>query len=388
MKKFLSVGLATIISVSSVCINAFAISNTSISDKDLLGVNEPQIVSFAENLAIDMHKEIYNISNITVSITDKTLNDGVARYDANILMDIEHKADSVEQMAYVQGMAEELISNDTARIANTFDAMRKNPTLSVSAVSSLESRFNELEEYINSAGTSDFDLVFFVNINDGVFDVDNATVYSKDIMNGSLYEIDDLYVTAEKAKANGKEYADELKRISRLRVDNWNTYNRIAARDYAKQYTENSSTDCGHNLSPRVYTTKSAWNNSQYPYFENSCHNDCADLVSQAICHGGVPRETGQWDRLNDGNGTYGWAWTYVPQLTNYMLNRGYWTKETYSITNAGNIMKWNTNSHIALVTYNDGSIIKYTAHTSDVEDKRVTSYSPYSWYVIKNDIN
>lgn len=35
---------------------------------------------------------------------------------------------------------------------------------------------------------------------------------------------------------------------------------------------------------------------------------------------GGIPAASGQWDRLQDGNGTYPWAWTSSSALKAYMV--------------------------------------------------------------------
>lgn len=105
------------------------------------------------------------------------------------------------------------------------------------------------------------------------------------------------------------------------------------------------------------------WNNSDYPYFDNSCHSDCADFVSQAMHEGGIPIDPGKWERLLDGD--YGWTWTFVPVLKDYMLDKGYWDLSNYANCNAGNILL-TSSSHIVMVVLNDGVTHRYAGHTRD----------------------
>jgi len=71
------------------------------------------------------------------------------------------------------------------------------------------------------------------------------------------------------------------------------------------------------------------------------------------------------------------------------MVNSGYATNESYTITNAGNFAYTSAGSgHIVLVTINDTVNICYTAHNFNRKDQYFSSSDlngGYSFYVIKN---
>ena len=105
-------------------------------------------------------------------------------------------------------------------------------------------------------------------------------------------------------------------------------------------------------------------------------------FVSQCLFAGGIPTESGKWQRfLDSGNG---WTWTVVSSLKNYMTGKVYWDASTFAAANAGNILYWDDNSHIALITLNDSVTHRYTAHTSDRHNYQFTNTGRYDFYVIR----
>lgn len=129
------------------------------------------------------------------------------------------------------------------------------------------------------------------------------------------------------------------------------TYNRLDARDYALDH----ATDA--------------------PEFSkaNGQGSDCANFVSKALNAGGFPTDTdNSWYPSSDGTtATCGINWMRTGYYDNggvvpYMLDQGYFYEQSSeSRVNAGSIMYWNTKSHVALVTYGDSHIIKYTQHSN-----------------------
>ena len=126
------------------------------------------------------------------------------------------------------------------------------------------------------------------------------------------------------------------------------TYNRIAARDWARD---------------NAYAT---------PEYPSSTVNgtDCANFVSKALRAGGIPEDkAGKWYGSSTWGGWSGINWLRTGYNNNggvvpYMTGKGYFYKQTdESKVFAGSIMYWNSSSHVALVTYGDGSTIKYTQH-------------------------
>jgi hypothetical protein len=146
-----------------------------------------------------------------------------------------------------------------------------------------------------------------------------------------------------------------------------------------RKYTSNAEKYC--NCGSLYGVDYDYRNNSTYPYFDNACHSDCADYVSQAMHAGGIPIDPGKWERLKDGES--GWTWTYIPALKDYMTNKGYWDSSTYSECNAGNILL-TSSSHIVIVTLNDGVTHRYSAHTRDRKDYQFVNASGYAYYTIK----
>ncbi len=156
-----------------------------------------------------------------------------------------------------------------------------------------------------------------------------------------------------------------------------NSYNRIAARDYARRWTSNAAYngDC--------YMDESKWNNAQYPYYSEFRCNDCADYVSQALHAGGIPIDPGQWDRLRDGNGNFPWAWTYVPNLKKYMIYHHYWETSNFTLANAGNVIVI-PNYHAMIITLNDTIHRTFSAHTNDRENYPYYSSNGWEFYTVR----
>lgn len=129
------------------------------------------------------------------------------------------------------------------------------------------------------------------------------------------------------------------------------TYNRLTARDYAKDHATDE------------------------PEFSkaNGQGSDCANFVSKSLNAGGIPTDkTGKWYPSTDGTtATCGINWMRTGYYNNggvapYMVDKGYFYKQTdESKVFAGSIMSWDVESHVALVTYGDTVKIKYTQHSN-----------------------
>ena len=139
---------------------------------------------------------------------------------------------------------------------------------------------------------------------------------------------------------------DKYKAASPNKIDV--SYDRIAARDWAR---------------------KNAFAEQEYPSKEVS-GTDCANFVSKALRAGGIPKdEPGEWYGSKHWGGWAGKNWLRTGNKTKggvvpYMTKKGYFSLvKKESKVNAGCIMYWTKVSHVALVTYGDGSTIKYTQH-------------------------
>lgn len=154
------------------------------------------------------------------------------------------------------------------------------------------------------------------------------------------------YQALEQMESNAKAAAVDLD--SAIAPQASFTYDRIAARDWARNN----------------------WNaKPEYPSSAVS-GTDCANFVSKALNAGGIPEDkAGKWYRAATWGGWPGDHWfrtgyNGVTGVVIYMTNKGYFNKvASENVVSAGCIMYWNNTSHVALVTYGDGSTIKYTQH-------------------------
>ena len=151
------------------------------------------------------------------------------------------------------------------------------------------------------------------------------------------------------------------------------TYDRIAARDWARN---------NWNAAP------------EYPSSVVS-GTDCANFVSKALNAGGIPEDkSGKWYRASTWGGWPGDHWFRTGYngktgVVIYMTNKGYFNKVTNkSVVSAGCIMYWNNTSHVALVTYGDGSTIKYTQHGASQTKDTVYRSENASFYKASKSIS
>jgi hypothetical protein len=165
------------------------------------------------------------------------------------------------------------------------------------------------------------------------------------------------------------EYINEDDQMSLLSTV---TYDRIKARDWAHKNVDAAP---------------------EYPS-STVPGTDCANFVSKAINAGGIPQDkAGKWYQASTWGGWPGdhWFRTGYNKSTGvviYMTNKGYFYKEsTKSKIFAGSIMYWNNESHVALVTYGDGTTIKYTEHGAKQRKDVVYKSENASFYMPKSSI-
>jgi len=132
------------------------------------------------------------------------------------------------------------------------------------------------------------------------------------------------------------------------------TYNRLAARDYCNSWTSNATQAC--QTGSNTKQDKSKYNPN---YTKYTC-TDCANFVSQGLYAGGYPKTT-TWK-------PYTSAWIYVPSLASYLTSNG-WVTTTKGNCVAGYPFRLSSSQHFMMMTYNDGTTQRYSAHTSDVKN-------------------
>ena len=142
-------------------------------------------------------------------------------------------------------------------------------------------------------------------------------------------------------------------------------YNPQGAIKYALSYTSNTTKTCCEGDFTQQDTN---FYNEDYDYYSG---NDCANFVSQSIHAGGIPFDNIFYP--------YSVAWRYVDfedkeveeDLFSYILEKYASVNSSQAIALPGSIIfaDWNKNGspdHAMLLTYNDGYLACFSAHTSD----------------------
>jgi len=129
----------------------------------------------------------------------------------------------------------------------------------------------------------------------------------------------------------------------------------------------------GYNASSAVsYAIKHATDKPEFNSADGT-GSDCANFVSKCIYAGGIAKDvSGGWYPASTWGafGTAGINWIRTGYNNNggvipYFWNKGYIRSVSQANVSKGCIMYWNTTSHVAIVTYCDGSTIKYSHHSS-----------------------
>ena len=302
----------------------------------------------------------------------------MVQYETTVTVSERLKAQSVEEMPYIAGYLDELgassyatmAASDKAELAKSAFGLDQDTALTEAQqnvvdtfVQSMDTTVEMFDEYIGE--TSDF--TYHIKVSAPVAEPDNITLTGLDEFDNDVnineYELrsyDEIYRNgAEDAQAAVQSMMISPAWVA-TKINNYNSYNRIAARDYAYKYW-------------------SSYNPAYTSYKGNG--GDCANFVSQCLHAGGIPTDaTWKADSV---------SWIRASAVPSYMMNKGYATKTSYTNATAGSFAYTSSGAgHAVLVTINDGAKIAYTAHTTDRKDAAFSSTDlngNYSFYVIKN---
>lgn len=387
-KKMMSVTLASYMAASALMMSAGAantpvdtgtatlapnvISNTTINQLKATAQNA------IEQFFRESDKDLYSLVGFRFDDGEVTQSDGSVQYKTTVTVSERLKAQSVEEMPYIAGYLDELgassyatmAASDKAELAKSAFGLDQDTALTEAQqnvvdtfVQSMDTTVEMFDEYIGE--TSDF--TYHIKVSAPVAEPDNITLTGLDEFDNDVnineYELrsyDEIYRNgAEDAQAAVQSMMISPAWVA-TKINNYNSYNRIAARDYAYKYW-------------------SSYNPAYTSYKGNG--GDCANFVSQCLHAGGIPTDaTWKADSV---------SWIRASAVPSYMMNKGYATKTSYTNATAGSFAYTSSGAgHAVLVTINDGAKIAYTAHTTDRKDAAFSSTDlngNYSFYVIKN---
>lgn len=388
LKKMMSVTLASCMAASALMMSAGAantpvdtgtatlapnvISNTTINQLKATAQNA------IEQFFRESDKDLYSLVGFRFDDGEVTQSDGSVQYKTTVTVSERLKAQSVEEMPYIAGYLDELgassyatmAASDKAELAKSAFGLDQDTALTEAQqnvvdtfVQSMDTTVEMFDEYIGE--TSDF--TYHIKVSAPVAEPDNITLTGLDEFDNDVnineYELrsyDEIYRNgAEDAQAAVQSMMISPAWVA-TKINNYNSYNRIAARDYAYKYW-------------------SSYNPAYTSYKGNG--GDCANFVSQCLHAGGIPTDaTWKADSV---------SWIRASAVPSYMMNKGYATKTSYTNATAGSFAYTSSGAgHAVLVTINDGAKIAYTAHTTDRKDAAFSSTDlngNYSFYVIKN---
>lgn len=387
-KKMMSVTLASCMAASALMMSAGAantpvdtgtatlapnvISNTTINQLKATAQNA------IEQFFRESDKDLYSLVGFRFDDGEVTQSDGSVQYKTTVTVSERLKAQSVEEMPYIAGYLDELgassyatmAASDKAELAKSAFGLDQDTALTEAQqnvvdtfVQSMDTTVEMFDEYIGE--TSDF--TYHIKVSAPVAEPDNITLTGLDEFDNDVnineYELrsyNEIYRNgAEDAQAAVQSMMISPAWVA-TKINNYNSYNRIAARDYAYKYW-------------------SSYNPAYTSYKGNG--GDCANFVSQCLHAGGIPTDaTWKADSV---------SWIRASAVPSYMMNKGYATKTSYTNATAGSFAYTSSGAgHAVLVTINDGAKIAYTAHTTDRKDAAFSSTDlngNYSFYVIKN---
>ena len=387
-KKMMSVTLASCMAASALMMSAGAantpvdtgtatlapnvISNTTINQLKTTAQNA------IEQFFRESDKDLYSLVGFRFDDSEVTQSDGSVQYKTTVTVSERLKAQSVEEMPYIAGYLDELgassystmAASDKAELAKSTFGLNQDTALTEAQqnvvdtfVQSMDATVEMFNEYIGE--TSDF--TYHIKVSAPVAEPDSITLTGLDEFDNDVnineYELrsyDEIYRNgAEDAQAAVQSMMVSPTWVA-TKINNYNSYNRIAARDYAYKYW-------------------SSYNPAYTSYKGNG--GDCANFVSQCLHAGGIPTDaTWKADSV---------SWIRASAVPSYMMNKGYATKTSYTNATAGSFAYTSSGAgHAVLVTINDGAKIAYTAHTTDRKDAAFSSTDlngNYSFYVIKN---
>ncbi|MEK3785443.1 amidase domain-containing protein [Paenibacillus sp. FSL K6-1230] len=328
-----------------------AVEQTEVISSSLTLEQQERILADIKEQLQAKYGSVYKLDNFSATFEAPVVEDHMIYIDLNVDADMtltRHPADS----PYVQGM-------EAALAEVTEDSERELAQLEI------DNFLQEVEPYYNTPSPSAF--LYRIQLDSGnelntnsLSSIDENSSYEL-FHRADITEEEAILTPVKPAETLDESSASELGRQSiQSAISSTNqlsqvmkaavSYDRIAARDYALD----------HGLDEPEFSKA------------NNMGSDCANFVSKALRAGGFPVDkAGKWYPSPKAGSYAGENWMRTGYYNNggvvpYMVDKGYFYKQTkQNKVNAGSILSRTDTSHVALVTYGDGSVIKYTEHSN-----------------------
>lgn len=327
--------------------------------------------------------EFYDINHINIRFDNIEILENKLEACVFVTMNAMLKAQGVEELPYVRGMLREVgLENyrydpELSTEEKLANAKIDNLTSEKIAIASriIDNKFIELQEYINKADDNNFFLKVSADIKNDMIVEDSIIIMAENI--DSFVPVAALFpkTSYEMEIEGSSDMQMQLQKQSESYSPNlYASYDRLKARDYALKWSSNPTGCYDHGTTCGIRQARNLWNTSQYPFYTELTHNDCADFVSQSLHAGGLPTDS-TWKY-------YQMAWANTGSLKTYMLNKSYWIQSNYTSASAGGVL-YTASSHVVLITKNDTITRQFTGHTNDRKEFNYSNVSGYVYYVL-----
>lgn len=227
-----------------------------------------------------------------------------------------------------------------------------------------------LQDYINNTQeTEQYIKVKGELSEDKRLNIDSLSIYFDNVdgfvpFEEMIYKTDDQDVFTTSYNDLYNQVVEFEKSIS-LNSPVYDYYNGQAAVNYANKWVAATTLHCGDGVTLQ--------NTSNYnPSYTAYTCNDCANFVSQALKAGGIP-ENSSWNPSKATWYNTGYS-SSIYGLRDYMVDQNYAKVTTYSNSKPGDMIMMSSFSHVMLVVYNDGTTVKFSAHSSDRKNYNTNS--------------
>lgn len=324
----------------------FQLFNTSLTDKQAT-----VLADYVQKQLLSKYAGLYTFDHFSFEFGNEKIESDKFSIDVNVNVDMTLIRNPIDSL-YVKGMqtaVSELSSEHEKMIGqNEIDAF-----------------LQETESYYNTPSPSTFlfrmeigisspnllESIQSLNYEIQLTLFDRADITTEEtILTPATSERLDESSAADYGKKAIKEAVTKYNTLNEIANNLAVSYDRIAARDYALAHA------------------------FDVPEFSaaNGMGSDCANFVSKALNAGGIPvNRAGKWYPSPSRGNYAGENWMRTGYYNNggvvpYMLNKGYFSRQNnISKVYSGSILYRTDTSHVALVTYGDGTTVKYTEHSN-----------------------